>query len=70
MEDHSISVDILKYGLIYEREINFPEKNRLVGMKSLTPKKIIPNLKFDIRFHLDPSTKIMKTQDEKTILIN
>ena len=59
-----------KYGLIYEREINFfPEKNRLVGIEKLNSKKIIPNLKFDIRFHLDPSTKIMKTQDEKTILI-
>ena len=27
------------------------------------------DLKFDIRFHLDPSSKVMKTQDNKTILI-
>ncbi len=59
-----------KYNLIYEREINFfPEKNKLIGIERLKFKKNIPNLKFDIRFHLDPSTKIMKTQDEKTILI-
>ncbi len=59
-----------KYNLVYEREINFfPEKNKLVGIEKLKSKKIIPNLKFDIRFHLDPSTKIMKTQDEKTIMI-
>ncbi len=59
-----------KYNLIYEREINFlPEKNKLVGVEKLNFKKIIPNLKFDVRFHLDPSTKITKTQDEKTILI-
>ena len=31
--------------------------------------KIIPNLKFDIRFHLDPRSKVMKTQDNKSILI-
>ena len=32
-------------------------------------KQNIPNLKFDIRFHLDPDTKTMKTQDNKSILI-
>ena len=35
----------------------------------LKVKKDLPNLKFDIRFHLDPSSKVMKTQDNKTILI-
>ena len=28
------------------------------------------NLKFEIRFHLEPNIKIMKTQDNKTILID
>ena len=27
------------------------------------------DVKFDIRFHLDPNTKVMKTQDNKSILI-
>jgi len=27
------------------------------------------NLKFDIRFHLEPDVKLMKTQDNKAILI-
>ena len=27
------------------------------------------NFKFDIRFHLEPSSKVMKTQDNKSILI-
>jgi len=27
------------------------------------------NIKFDIRFHLDPNSKVMKTQDNKSILI-
>ena len=32
-------------------------------------KKINHNYKFDIRFHVEPSVKLMKTQDNKTILM-
>ena len=32
-------------------------------------KKINKNYKFDIRFHVEPNVKLMKTQDNKTILI-
>ena len=32
-------------------------------------KKTNHNYKFDIRFHLEPGVKLMKTQDNKTILI-
>ena len=28
------------------------------------------NINFEIRFHLEPSAKVMKTQDNKTILID
>ena len=59
-----------KYNLIYERELEFyPEINKLVGSERLISKKNISNLKFDIRFHLNPSAKIMKTQDNKSIFI-
>ena len=59
-----------KYNIFYEREIEFyPDVNRLVGIEKIFGKKNIPNLKFDIRFHLDPDTKTMKTQDNKSILI-
>ena len=59
-----------KYSLIYEREIQFfPKINKLKGVERLSSKKIIPNVKFDIRFHLNPLAKIMKTQDHKSILI-
>ena len=59
-----------KYNLIYEREIKFyPELNKLVGIDRLISKKNISNLKFDIRFHLNPSVKIMKTQNNKSIFI-
>ena len=30
----------------------------------------IKNLKFEIRFHLEPNIKVMKTQDNKSILID
>ena len=59
-----------KYNLIYEREIEFyPEMNKLVGKDRLISKKNISNLKFDIRFHLNPYAKIMKTQNNKSIFI-
>ena len=59
-----------KYKLIYEREIEFhPNTNRLVGIDRLISKRNISNLKFDIRFHLNPLAKITKTQDNKSILI-
>ena len=41
----------------------------MIGLEKITGKKTIPNLKFDIRFHLSPSAKIMKTQDNKSVLI-
>ena len=59
-----------KYDLIYEREIKFfPKISKLSGIETLESKKIIPNIKFDIRFHLNPLAKIMKTQDQKSILV-
>ena len=59
-----------KYNITYERELEFyPEINKLIGKDRLISKKNISNLKFDVRFHLSPSTKIMKTQDNKSIFI-
>ena len=61
---------LIKFGTIYEREIEFyPEQMKFIGYDKLFRK--IPNkeIRFDIRFHLDPSSKVMKTQDNKSILI-
>ena len=59
-----------KFGSIHEREIEFyPEKIKFIGFDKILRKDINRNNKFDIRFHLDPSTKVMKTQDNKSILI-
>jgi len=60
-----------QYGIIHEREIEFyPEQKKFVGQDKIIFKNSIKNLKFEIRFHLEPNIKIMKTQDNKSILID
>ena len=59
-----------KYNTTYEREIEFyPEQFKFVGTEKILNKKSNLNIKYDIRFHLEPGVKLMKTQDNKTILI-
>ena len=60
-----------KYGIIHEREIEFyPEQKKFIGHDKIISKNRFKNLKFEIRFHLEPNIKIMKTQDNKSILID
>ena len=59
-----------KYNSIHERDIEFyPEQMTFIGTDKIIKKKINHNYKFEIRFHLEPGVKLMKTQDNKTILI-
>ncbi len=59
-----------KYNTIHEREIEYyPEQSKFVGTDKILIKRSNSNIKFDIRFHLEPNIKLMKTQDSKTILI-
>ena len=59
-----------KYDSIHEREIEFyPNKMAFIGKDKIIKKKRNYNYKFDIRFHMEPNVKLMKTQDNKTILI-
>ncbi|MDC0454542.1 heparinase II/III-family protein [Candidatus Pelagibacter sp.] len=59
-----------KFSSIHEREIEFyPEQMKFIGFDKIIKKDQKKNIKFDIRFHLDPFTKVMKTQDNKSILI-
>ncbi len=59
-----------KYGVIHERTIEFyPEKNIIIGKDKLIKKNNFKSSNFEIRFHLMPNTKITKTQDNKSILI-
>ena len=59
-----------KFQTIHEREIEFyPEQMKFIGFDKLFRKDNLSEIKFDIRFHLDPSSKAMKTQDNRSILI-
>ena len=59
-----------KFQTIHEREIEFyPEQMKFIGFDKLLKKDNSGQIKFDIRFHLEPSSKVMKTQDNKSILI-
>ena len=61
---------LIKFGANYEREIEFyPEQMKFIGYDKLFRKSPDKQIKFDIRFHLEPDTKLMKTQDNKSILI-
>ena len=61
---------IKKYNTTHEREIEFyPEQSKFIGTDKILNKKLNLNIKFDIRFHLEPNVKLMKTQDSKAILI-
>ena len=55
---------------MHERQVEFyPEQTKFVGYDKISKNELSKNLKFDIRFQLDPSSKVMKTQDNKSILI-
>ena len=60
-----------QYGIVHEREIEFyPEQKKFIGHDKIISKNSFKNLKFEIRFHLEPNIKTMKTQDNKSILID
>ena len=60
-----------KLACIHERVVEFyPEQMKFVGLDKIIKKNQNKNIKFDVRFHLDPATKVMKTQDNKSILID
>ena len=59
-----------KYNTIHERELEFyPEQFKFIGTDKILNKKSDLNIKFETRFHFEPNVKLMKTQDNKTILI-
>ena len=59
-----------KFGSIHNREIEFyPEQTKFIGTDKIVRKNKDKDVKFDIRFHLNPDSKVMKTQDNKSILI-
>ena len=60
-----------QYGIIHDRKIEFfPEQMKFIGSDKIISKKMTKNLKFEIRFHLEPTIRVMKTQDNKSIFID
>jgi uncharacterized heparinase superfamily protein len=60
-----------QYGIIHDREIEFyPEQMKFIGHDKIISKIDVRNLTYEIRFHLEPDVKVMKTQDGKSILID
>ncbi len=59
-----------KFKIDHHREIEFyPEQFKFIGHDKLLSKNPDKQIKFDIRFHLHPESKVMKTQNNKFILI-
>ena len=59
-----------KFKLDHHREIEFyPEQFKFIGHDKIVRKDPDKQIKFDIRFHLHPDSKVMKTQNNKFILI-
>ena len=61
---------VKQFGIIHDRQIEFfPENNKFIGYDKLIKKRNFKSSNFEIRFHLEPNIKIMKTQDGKSIFI-
>ena len=59
------------HGIVHNREIEFyPEQLKFIGHDKIISNKGIKSLKFEIRFHLEPNVKVMKTKDGKSIFID
>ena len=60
-----------KYGVLHHRQIEFfLKEKKFIGEDKLIKKKNFKSSSFEIRFHLEPDVKVMKTQDGKSILID
>jgi len=60
-----------QYGIIHDRDIEFyPEQMKFIGHDKIIFKNSVKNLNFEIRFHLEPNIKVMKTKDNKSIFID
>ncbi len=59
-----------RFGTVHERTLEFfPETDKILGKDKLIKKKNYLPTRFEIRFHLMPNTKVTKTLDNRTILI-
>ena len=60
-----------RFGIIHNRKIEFfLDTGKIIGIDKIYKKDKFKESNFEIRFHLNPNTKIMKTQDGKTIYMD
>ena len=60
-----------RFGAIHSRKIEFiNDFKKFSGIDTIKRKNGGKQLNFEIRFHLDPEAKIMRTQDKKTIYVD
>ena len=60
-----------RFGINHHRKLEFiQDKGKLIGKDIIYKKQKYKSTNFEIRFHLEPETKIMQTQDGKTIYID
>ena len=59
-----------KFGITHHRKVEFFHDNlKICGLDKVEKKKDFKESNFEVRFHLDPEAKVMKTQDGRSILI-
>ncbi len=60
-----------KFGITHHRKVEFFHDNfKICGLDKIMKKKNFKKSNFEIRFHLEPEAKVMKTQDGKSIYIS
>ena len=61
---------VKRYGIIHQRKVEFfHDTLKLIGTDKIIKKKNFKSTNFEIRFHLVPGARVMKTQDGKSIYI-
>ena len=61
---------IKRFGILHHRKVEFFHKiSKLSGLDRIEKKENFRKYNFEIRFHLDPEAKVMKTQDGNSIYI-
>ena len=60
-----------RFGITHNRKLDFLHDDpKILGIDTIFKKKKFKSTNFEIRFHLDPESKVMKTQDGKSIYID
>ena len=61
---------VKKFGILHHRKVEFfHDISKLSGLDRIEKKEDFKKCNFEIRFHLDPEAKVMKTQDGNSIYI-